>query len=298
MRAVHSELLLTYYDLTAATVAATGASPAEASRAWTIAWLAARRPQHTVRGSRAGLAAAVTALHDTLVVMAPDQAAELDAARDTALARLRGRRAMDWGARASARGVAAGALAASDTLADRADDGTLPGAWRPYLLRTLVAPDPLPADEPDPDEPDPPEAVVAFWAQPPLAVYTPAVRTALASLDAPLAARVDLVAVFHAVTTDALICGYAARDDEAAYPCRRAAFAGAAEIALTALAGQPAVPVRLDDRSYGDWRELTAECVDAAVCSGAHARPAALASAALGRRVAFKALSRWSGGSA
>jgi len=329
--------ILEWYDLTAAAVAATGPVPAETSRAWAIAWHAADRAVHDLRGTRAATAALVTALHDVVVNLVPPAAEVLDEPRERALARLRGRRAI-------ARGRAAGALAAADALSDRADDGSNPAAWRPYLIDSVS--DAGPPPPPGPDQPgyardlaetrqlgaadstarEPRQTDVArFWTQPPLAVFTPALRAALVGLKAPFADRVELVALVHAITLDAQICGYAARENhprrrpahllsragrawtpliatgagELEYPCLRATYAGAAEIALTALAGHPPVPITLTSETapgvtlrYRDWRQLTADCVDAGVWSGAHLRSAGEAGAALGRRVAFRALNR------
>lgn len=165
--------------------------------------------------------------------------------------------------------------------------------------------------------------VARFWTQPSLSIYTAAIRASLAGLDASIAERVELVAVLHVVTLDAQIVGYAAGErhprwrpgralggparsgwaplippdpDEPEFPCLHTTFCGAAEVVLTALAGHPsAVPLRLGPRAYTDWRQLTAECVDAGVWAGLHLRTSTEAGAALGRRVAFRCLSRWSG---
>jgi hypothetical protein len=89
---------------------------------------------------------------------------------------------------------------------------------------------------------------------------------------------------------------------EPEYPCLHTAYAGAAEIVLTALAGHPRAQLPLWSptapgviRHYTDWRQLTAECVDAGVWGGVHLRTSAEAGASLGRRVAFRCLTRWSG---
>ncbi|GIJ64523.1 phosphoesterase PA-phosphatase [Virgisporangium aurantiacum] len=165
--------------------------------------------------------------------------------------------------------------------------------------------------------------VARFWAQPSLSIYTAATRASLAGLDASIAERVELVTVLHVVTLDAQIVGYAAGERhprwrpgralggparngwtpliqpepaEPEFPCLHTTYCGAAEVVLTALAGHPsAVPLRLGPRTYTDWRQLTAECVDAGVWGGLHLRTSTAAGAALGRRVAFRGLSRWSG---
>ncbi len=174
-----------------------------------------------------------------------------------------------------------------------------------------------------PDQTD----VARFWAQPSLSAYTQAARSCLTGLDAPIAERVEMVTVLHVVTLDAQIIGHAAGErhprwrpgralggparsvwtplvqpepNEPEFPCLHTTFCGAAEIVLTALAGHPSAPIRLSspsgvERSYTDWRQLTAECVDAGVWAGLHLRTSAEAGAALGRRVAFRCLSRWSG---
>jgi hypothetical protein len=165
--------------------------------------------------------------------------------------------------------------------------------------------------------------VARFWAQPSLSAYTPAARASLAALDASIAERVELVTVLHVVTLDAQIIGYAAGErhprwrpgralggpartwtpllqpepGEPEYPCLHTTYCGAAEIVLTALAGHPTTGLRLGARFYTDWRQLTAECVDAGVWGGLHLRTSAQAGASLGRKVAFRCLSRWSGNS-
>jgi hypothetical protein len=316
-------------------------SPPEASRIWSIAWLAAHRALRDARRGRAATAAVISALHEVLVTLVPAAAPDLNSARDASLSRLKRRRAI-------ARGVEAGRLAAADVLAERSDDGPHPASWRPYLLASIVhvAPEPPPG----PDHPgyarDLAEVrtmgavdsvtrrqsqteVARFWAQPSLTVYTPAVRSALAGLAAPIAERVELVTLLHVVTLDAQIVGYASGErhprwrpgralggpsriawaplvapepGEPEYPCLHTTYAGAAEIVLTALAGHPTTPMPLLSttapgtvRYYSDWRQLTADCVDAGVWGGVHLRTSAEAGASLGRRVAFRCLSRWSG---
>lgn len=206
-----------------------------------------------------------------------------------------------------------------------------PGPDHPVYARDLVevrAVGAVNSPERDPRQ----TAIAEFWAQPSLSAYTPAVRAALRGLDASMAERVELVALLHVVTLDAQIVGYAAGElhprwrpvrvlsgpsrtawaslvspdlGEPEYPCLHATYAGAAEIVLTALAGHPRTPLPLwsptapgQVRYYTDWRELTAECVEAGVWGGVHLRTSVEAGAALGRRVAFRCLSRWSGQSA
>jgi hypothetical protein len=271
----------------------------------------------------------------------PATARDLTAARDTALARLKRQRAVT-------RGMEAGRLAAADMLAERSDDGPHPANWRPYLIASVahVAPEPPPGPEQQAYARDLTEVrtlggldstvrsarqteIAEFWAQPSLTAYTPAVRTALAGLAAPIAERVEMVALLHVVTLDAQIAGYATGEryprwrpgrvlggpsraawtslispdvGEPEYPCLHATYAGAAEIVLTALAGHPRTPLPLLSptapgavRYYTDWRQLTAEVVDAGGWGGIHLRTSAEAGASLGRRVAFRCLSRWSG---
>ncbi|GIJ65909.1 vanadium-dependent haloperoxidase [Virgisporangium ochraceum] len=332
--------VLEWFDHTANAVDLSGAvSPPEASRIWAVTWLAARRAVRDIRRGRAAPAALVTAVQNVLETLVPAAAQPLAAAAAATLDRL-GRDQL-FARRAVARGIDAGRLAADDVLAERSDDGPHPAAWRPYLIASPahVAPEPPPG----PEHPDyardlaevrtlgsadsaartPEQTEVArFWTQPSLATYTPAVRAALAALDAPILERVGLVAVLHVVTLDAQIIGYAAGErhprwrparalggparsvwtplvqpepGEPEFPCLHTTYAGAAEIVLTALAGHPATPLRVGGRSFTDWRQLTAECVEAGVWAGLHLRTSAEAGAALGRRVAFRCLSRWSG---
>ena len=340
--------LLEWYDRTAMAVAAraaglppdAGTNPPEASRIWAIAWLAALRALRDARRGRAATAAVIAAVHGVLVTLVPATARDLDAARDISLARLKRRRAI-------ARGVAAGKLAAADALAERSDDGPHPAHWRPYLIASAahVAPEPPPGPEHPGYARDLAEVralggaqstvrdtrqteIAEFWAQPSLSAYTPAARAALAGLQAPIAERVELVALLHVVTLDAQIAGYASGEQhprwrpgralggpsraawtslvapdlgEPEYPCLHTTYAGAAEIVLTALAGHPRTPLPLMSptapgvvRQYTDWRQLTAEIVDAGVWGGVHLRTSAEAGASLGRRVAFRCLTRWS----
>jgi hypothetical protein len=341
--------VLEWYDRTALAVAAraadlppdAGTNPPEASRIWSIAWLAARRALRDARRGRAATAAVIAAVHEVLVTLVPATTRELNAAREVSLARLKRRRAIE-------RGVEAGRLAAADALAERSDDGPHPANWRPYLIASVahVAPEPPPG----PDHPayardlaevralggidstarDARQTEIAqFWAQPSLAAYTPAARAALAGLAAPIAERVELVALLHVVTLDAQIVGYATGErhprwrpgralggpsrtawtslvgpdiGEPEYPCLHTTYAGAAEIVLTALAGHPRTRLPLWSptapgavRYYTDWRQMTAEIVDAGVWGGVHLRTSAEAGASLGRRVAFRCLTRWSG---
>lgn len=335
--------VIEWFDHTARAVELSGATnPPEASRIWAVTWLAARRAVRDARRGRAATAALVTAVQSVLGTLVPAAAEPLAAAAEASLDRLARRQFFARGA--VAKGVDSGRLAADDVLAERSDDGPHPAAWRPYLIASPghVAPEPPPGPEHADYARDlaevrtfgaaesaartPEQADTArFWAQPSLTVYTPALRAALAALDASIAERVELVTVLHVVTLDAQIIGYAAGERhprwrpgralggparagwtplippeplEPEFPCLNAVYCGAAEVVLTALAGHPAVPLRLASRSYGDWRELTAECVDGGVWGGLHLRSSTSAGAALGRRVAFRALSRWSGHSA
>jgi hypothetical protein len=203
-----------------------------------------------------------------------------------------------------------------------------PGPGHPDYARDLAEVRTLGAVDSGARTPEQTE-VAKFWAQPSLSAYTPAARASLALLDASISERVELVTVLHVVTLDAQIIGYAAGErhprwrpgralggpgrtawtplmqpepGEPEFPCLPTTYAGAAEIVLTALAGHPTAPIRLGsptapgvERVYTDWRQLTAECVDAGVWAGLHLRTSTEAGASLGRRVAFRCLSRWSG---
>jgi hypothetical protein len=336
-----------WFDHTTRAVGASAVtSQPEASRIWAIAWLAARRAVRDARRGRAATAAVVGAVHEVLRTLTPTVVPALNEAAEDALDRLGHRQVL--GRRAVERGVDAGRLAAADVLAERSDDGPHPASWRPYLIAAAghVAPEPPPGPEHSGYARDLAEVraygsadsavrrpeqteVARFWAQPPLAGFTPALRASLAGLDARIAERVELVALLHVVTLDAQIIGYAAGErhprwrpgralggpartawtplvppepNEPEYPCLHTTYAGAAEIVLTALAGHPAKPLRLTSptapgvvREYSDWRHLTADCVDAGVWGGVHLRTSTEAGAALGRRVAFRCLSRLSG---
>jgi hypothetical protein len=175
--------------------------------------------------------------------------------------------------------------------------------------------------------------VARFWAQTSLNGYTGALRAAVAAPGRArgTARRAALVALFHAATVDAQIVTYAAKyrdlrwrpvtalrtgqiaPDPAwaplittpahpEYPSGHTTYAGAAEIALRALAGPPDGPVALTSPtapgvtlSYRDWRELTRDNVDARVWSGIHFRHTDEVGATVGRQVAAAGLARWDG---
>ncbi|MCJ1679717.1 vanadium-dependent haloperoxidase [Streptomyces sp. APSN-46.1] len=132
-----------WYDTTAQTVAAAGApTQVTNSRTWAISWLAAARATREAPGGRDRAAfqdaAVASAVHDSLVALAPARAPELDAALATTLGRIPDGRAEDGG-------VAAGARQARLALAARQGDGldpasvnapftpapAAPGVWQP-----------------------------------------------------------------------------------------------------------------------------------------------------------------------
>ncbi|MFJ6938539.1 vanadium-dependent haloperoxidase [Streptomyces sp. NPDC101132] len=132
-----------WYDVTAQTVDA-AAAPTQItnSRTWAISWIAAARAtREAPRGpGRTAFqdAAVASAVHDSLVALAPTRRAELDAALAATL-----RRVPDGSA--ERRGVAAGARQAKAVLASRTGDGldpasvnapftvpaAAPGVWQP-----------------------------------------------------------------------------------------------------------------------------------------------------------------------
>ncbi|MFE9749485.1 vanadium-dependent haloperoxidase [Saccharothrix saharensis] len=134
-----ADVVAEWYDVTAATVAAAGASAQSTnSRTWAIGWLAAARAARgAVHGDRAD-AAVASAVHTALVALAPARRAELDAALRATLDRLPAGGQRD-------RGVADGVRAAGDLLAERQGDGldpasvnapfavppAAPGVWQP-----------------------------------------------------------------------------------------------------------------------------------------------------------------------
>ncbi|MFD0967116.1 vanadium-dependent haloperoxidase [Plantactinospora endophytica] len=133
-----------WYDVTAATIA-TGTRPqVTSSRAWAISWVAAARALRHAPGVRAGDyqdAALASAVHTGLSALVPENAAALDAALATTLARIPAGAARD-------RGVAAGEREATTLLAERADDGLDPASVNP--------PFPTPAPQPGIWQPTPP----------------------------------------------------------------------------------------------------------------------------------------------
>ncbi|MCX4525061.1 MULTISPECIES: vanadium-dependent haloperoxidase [unclassified Streptomyces] len=132
-----------WYDTTAQTVAVAGAATQITnSRTWAISWLAAARATREAPAGRDRAAfqdaAVASAVHDSLVALAPARAPELDAALAASLRRIPDGRAED-------RGVAAGARQARLALAARQGDGldpesvnapfavppSAPGVWQP-----------------------------------------------------------------------------------------------------------------------------------------------------------------------
>ncbi|WP_371615161.1 vanadium-dependent haloperoxidase [Streptomyces sp. NBC_00454] len=123
-----------WYDTTEQTVAAAGApTQVTNSRTWAISWLAAARAAGEAPGGRDRAAfqdaAVASAVHDSLVVLAPTRKAELDSALAATLGRIPDGRAED-------RGVAAGARQAELALASRQGDGLDPASVNaPYAVQ-------------------------------------------------------------------------------------------------------------------------------------------------------------------
>ncbi|TDC34344.1 vanadium-dependent haloperoxidase [Kribbella albertanoniae] len=160
-----------------------------------------------------------------------------------------------------------------------------------------------------------------FWYGSSYVLYTEPLRVAVAeAVRRPLAERVKLVALFHVASVDTQI---ATSDTKYAYqrwrpvtalratvdaqwtplhntpahpdyPSGHTTYSGSAEQVLTALVGpRTAKPYTIGSptapgvtRTYTDWRQLTAENVDARVWSGIHTRTADTVGATLGRAVA------------
>ncbi|MFJ6671296.1 vanadium-dependent haloperoxidase [Actinosynnema sp. NPDC091369] len=133
------DVVAEWFDVTAATVAAAGASAQSTnSRTWAIGWLAAARAARGAGGGDRADAAVASAVHTALAALAPARRTELDAALRATLDRLPPGGQRD-------RGVADGAGEAVDLLAERRDDGldpasvnasftvptAAPGVWQP-----------------------------------------------------------------------------------------------------------------------------------------------------------------------
>ncbi|MFJ4686625.1 vanadium-dependent haloperoxidase [Streptomyces sp. NPDC088789] len=145
-RASSTDTVLTWYDATAATLAAAGATTQVTnSRTWAIGWLAAARAARGVPGGtdRAAFraAAVAAALHHTLVTVAPTRAEHLDATLRQTLAALPPGDSTDAG-------LAAGRREAARVLDSRQGDGLDPA--------TVNAPYPVPAPAPGRWQPTPP----------------------------------------------------------------------------------------------------------------------------------------------
>ncbi|MFI9007928.1 vanadium-dependent haloperoxidase [Actinosynnema sp. NPDC053489] len=136
-----TDVVAEWYDVTAATVAASGVTAQSTnSRTWAIGWLAAARAVRDVAPAQRDRAdaALASAVHTALAALVPGRRAELDAALRTTLDRL-----PSTGQRE--RGVADGAREARDLLAEREGDGldpasvnapfelppAAPGRWQP-----------------------------------------------------------------------------------------------------------------------------------------------------------------------
>jgi hypothetical protein len=164
-----------------------------------------------------------------------------------------------------------------------------------------------------------------FWLGSSLITYNGVLRAALEQSDRPLGARIELVAIFHAILVDTQI---ATSDTKYAYVSWRPVtairsgdpstpadpnweplhetpahpdyvsghntYSGAAEEVLTELTGSDtAEPFTLTSttapgvsRTYTKWRQLTEEDTDARVWSGIHTRTADKVGVELGRDVA------------
>ncbi len=131
---------LHWYDLTNEAVAASG-QPEQSTqnRIWAVSWIAAARAVDDHDDPAYRTAAFATALHGTLVSLAPAQTAELDDELTQTLATVRDCRAKD-------KGIAAGRHEAARSLAERSGDGletaaevdppytppaAAPGIWQP-----------------------------------------------------------------------------------------------------------------------------------------------------------------------
>ncbi|MEV4315081.1 vanadium-dependent haloperoxidase [Actinocrispum sp. NPDC049592] len=135
------DVALEWYDITASTIATAGApTQSTNSRTWAISWLAAARAvRRTPAGERDRADAALaSAVHDSLVALAPARRSELDSALNTTLGRIPP-------GRQRVRGVADGAEEAKKAVAARQGDGldpasvdapftpppAVPGVWQP-----------------------------------------------------------------------------------------------------------------------------------------------------------------------
>ena len=149
---------LHWYDLTNEAVAASG-QPEQSTqnRIWAVSWIAAARAVDDHDDPAYRTAAFATALHDTLVSLAPAQTAELDDELAQTLATVR-----DW--RAKDKGIAAGRHEAARSLAERSGDG----------LETAAEVDPPYT---------PPAAAPGIW-QPTPPAFGPAVRAGIPELAA------------------------------------------------------------------------------------------------------------------
>jgi len=153
------DVVAEWFDVTAATVAAAGATTQSTnSRTWAIGWLAAARAAHDVPAPQRDRvdAAVASAVHTALVALAPARRAELDAALRTTLDRLSvgGQRDL---------GVADGAREAGDLLAERQGDGLDPAS----VNAPFQVPPPAPGVwQPTPPALSPPQQAGNRFAQP------------------------------------------------------------------------------------------------------------------------------------
>jgi hypothetical protein len=155
-----------------------------------------------------------------------------------------------------------------------------------------------------------------FWYGSSFTLYTAPVRAVLAQSRQPLGSRAALVALVHVALVDTQIAtsdakyaylrwrpvtaiggGWAPLHVTPAhpdYPSGHCTYAGAVEGVLTALVGpRTAEPFTITNpsapgvtRDYTNWRQLTAENVDARVWSGIHTRTADTVGVDLGSQVA------------
>jgi hypothetical protein len=145
--AVAHDSVLSWYDATAAAIAAAGApTQITNNRTWAIGWLAAARAQTGSPSPAYQRAALAGAVHRTLVTLIPARAAESDAVLAADLASI-----PDGPAETS--GLAAGSAAADALIAERVGDGldpasvnatfplpaAAPGVWQPTPLGYAAA---------------------------------------------------------------------------------------------------------------------------------------------------------------
>ncbi|WP_243744784.1 vanadium-dependent haloperoxidase [Streptomyces hainanensis] len=128
------DVAVDWYDLTAESVAAAGASTQVTNnRTWAVGWLAAARALRADGRAAYQEAALAGAVHEALSELTPARAAELDAALDATLDRVPDGPAEDAG-------LAAGRREARALLAERAGDGLDPAS----VNAPITLPEPAP----------------------------------------------------------------------------------------------------------------------------------------------------------